>query len=100
MKNQFRFSAPIVHTIEIQRRPTTFRVSFPDRNLVVSMIVRGTHVHISDAAIVDNGKGRRQLKWNGTVNKLFKAFPSSDGLQAAFRRYVKCWYCSEAEVVI
>ena len=100
MKNQFRFAAPIVHTIEIQRRPTTFAVSFPDRNMVVKMVIRGNHVFVRDEEIERTGKGRRQLKWEGTINKFFKLYPGAVGLQDAFRKYVKAWYCSVNESVL
>jgi hypothetical protein len=98
--NKFHFTAPLIRTIESSKRPTTFAVAFPERNTRVKMVVRGIHVNITDEAIEDVSRGRRQLNWNGTVNKLFRTYPGAADVQDAFRRYVRNWYCTSSEVVV
>lgn len=104
MKNEksFRFVAPVsMYQIQQSNRPTTFTVRVSERNCVVSMVVRGTHVSINEIPIHDTLRGHIALRWNGSVNQFLTLYPESSGeLSNGFRAYVKEWYCTESALVI
>lgn len=106
MKNNVNYQviAPIaILSIVEQTRPTRYSVTFPKRNVRVTMTVRQNHLDV-DTERMDPRKPLQgvRLRWSGKTKDFRRQFVpelQEVDFRESFRRYVSTWFARQGELI-